>query len=157
LIFRSAARDWLNPHTTFKTDLRADLTSWNVCEPHGSIHRVGLKPFDRYPVFMTGSGRITRVRVVKTRITYVKDGVSFTRTWKVDDSYVEVEVSVPQVETAGANVAITLTAAQLTMRDAELRPSLTASGFTCDYLSMPALHSCWPIELSESPPHRFLI
>lgn len=109
LIHQSTDGDWLNRYTTFKAKSGSDLTSWLVTEPHGAVRRVKLDPFDWYPVLLTGSGRMTRARIVKTRITYVKAGVSFTENRKVDDTEVKVGVSFPKVTKPGANVIITLT------------------------------------------------
>jgi hypothetical protein len=108
-IQRSSAGDWFNPYTTFKADSNTDLTSWVVTEPSGDVRLVNLDPFDWYPILMTGSGRMTRARVVKTRITYVKDGVNFTQTREVDNSTVSVKVTFPLTLPSGANVVMTLT------------------------------------------------
>ena len=82
MIYRSVAGDGLNPRETFKSGLRIDLTSWIVSEPIGCIPRVGLKSYGGYPIPMAGSGRITRARSVKTRITHVTDGVRFMKSRK---------------------------------------------------------------------------
>jgi len=109
LIHRSTAGDWLNFYTTFKARPSSNLTSWLVTEPDGTIRRVNLDPFDWYPVLMTGSGRMTRARIVKTRITYVKAAVKFGQTRFVDDTEVQVQVSFPKTTKLGANICITLT------------------------------------------------
>jgi hypothetical protein len=109
LIHRSTAGHWLHFYTTFKARSSSNLTSWLVTESDGTIRRVNLDQFDWYPVLMTGSGRMTRARIVKTRITYVKPAVKFGQTRNVDDTEVRVQVSFPETTKSGANVIITLT------------------------------------------------
>lgn len=108
LIRRATGGDSLNPYTTFMADANTDLTSWLVADGDDRTRRVNLDPFDWYPVLMTGSGRMAWARVVKTRITYVKTGVSFTQTRYLDETKVKVGVSFPKKTSSGANVVITL-------------------------------------------------
>ncbi len=109
LISRTTSGDWLKPYSTFMAGSHTDLTSWLISDGDGRTRRVNLDPYDWYPVLMTGSGQMVRARVVKTRITYVKTGVSFTQTRHLDEIEVKVGVSFPKMTSSGSNVVITLT------------------------------------------------
>lgn len=108
LIRRTASGDWLNPYITFMADAHTDLTSWLISDGDRRTRTVNLDPFDRFPVLRTGSGQMVWARVVKTCITYVKSGVSFTQTRYLGETQVKVGVTFPKQTSSRANVVITL-------------------------------------------------
>jgi len=86
-----------------------DMTKWIIENPDGSIEPYRLDRLSMYPMILADTNRMGFARIGKTRISYIRRGLSWTgRTLTLNGVRLNVSITFPEVDTKTRNITIKL-------------------------------------------------
>ena len=84
------------------------LVHWNIYNQNGEHEYYRLNRLSIYPIFIADTNQIGFARLAKTRITYVRNSVSWTEPFDILNDSFKVSVTFPKVKTRKSNIEISL-------------------------------------------------
>lgn len=90
-----------------RADNEYDMTRWIIEKPNGSIEPYRLSRLSMYPMILADSNRMGFARIGKTRISYIRKGLSWTnRNLTVDNLTLKVSITFPENDTRKRNITV---------------------------------------------------
>jgi hypothetical protein len=96
-------------YASLLADDKSDMTKWLIKTPDGSLEEYRLNRLSIYPMILADSCRMGFARIGRTRITYIRNGLTWTtRKLQVGDLHMKVEITFPDKETQKRNIIVKL-------------------------------------------------